>query len=171
MRGTKSDMMTDKMQEKLSDNMSSILVIGIGSDFGSDDRAGLLVARRLKNQVHSCVQVLEHDGDGMSLILAWHGVEHVIIVDAASSGAEPGTYYRFDAFSDPFPARITASSTHDFGLQEAIDLARQLDQLPKSLVIYGIEGKSFSFGADLSMEVDRAVEAVVGQILEEISTL
>lgn len=150
--------------------MSDILVIGIGSDLRGDDGVGLAVARRLQNQVPPGVRVIEHHGDGVSLISEWQGVDRVILVDAAAFGAEPGTIVRFNPPFAPLPARISASSTHAFGLEEALELSRQLDQLPKSLVVYGIEGKSFSFGTDLSMEVDLAVEAVVGQILQDIST-
>ncbi|MGB3714250.1 MAG: hydrogenase maturation protease [Candidatus Promineifilaceae bacterium] len=151
--------------------MTEFLVIGIGSDLRGDDGVGLVVARQLQDQVPPGARVIEHYGDGTSLISAWEGVDHVILVDAVSSGAEPGTIYRFDAHSAPLPARISASSTHAFGLEEAMELARQLDQLPKSLVVYGIEGKSFSNGTVLSMEVDLAVEVVVEQILQEISNL
>jgi hydrogenase maturation protease len=150
--------------------MTEFLVIGIGSELRGDDSVGLVVARQLKNQVPPGVRIIEHYGDGTALISAWQGVDKVILIDATSSGAESGTIVRFDALSAPLPARISASSTHAFGLEEALELSRQLDQLPMSLVIYGIEGKSFSFGTDLSREIALAVEAVVGQILVEIST-
>lgn len=145
------------------------MVIGIGSDLRGDDGVGLAVARRLQNQIPPGVRVIEHHGDGLSLLSEWQGVDRVILVDAVSSGAEPGTIVRFKPPFAPLPALISASSTHAFGLEEAIELAGKLDQLPKSLTVFGIEGKSFSFGAELSMEVDLAVELVVEQILQEIS--
>ena len=38
----------------------------------------------------------ELEGDPTSLIDAWDGSEHVIVIDAVCSGAEPGTVHRLD---------------------------------------------------------------------------
>ena len=149
--------------------MQDIVVIGIGSDFNGDDEVGLVVARQLKTRAPSGVRVIENNGDAFSLISAWRGMDYVILVDAAASGAKPGKIHRFDPYSDPFRAKLTPTSSHTFGIEEALELSRRLDQLPKRIVIYGIEGKNFSFGAELSMEVGVAVDSVVGQILDEIS--
>jgi hydrogenase maturation protease len=148
--------------------MPKILVIGIGSEYGSDDRVGLVVARRLKELVPPGVDVIEHAGDGTALVSAWTNVDHVFLIDATSSGAETGTIYRIDGLSTPIPADFSTSSTHSFGLGEAIQLAQQLDKLPRSLLIYGIEGSSFSFGSELSSEVEAATRSVIEQILNEI---
>jgi len=61
-----------------------------------------------------------------------------------------------------------SDSTHAFGLQEAIELSRVLQQLPKRLVIYGIEGKSFAIGERLSKEVSQALSQAVARILEDV---
>ena len=45
-------------------------------------------------------------------------------VDAVDSGGWPGTVSRFDASDEPLPARAFRSSTHAFGVGEAIELAR-----------------------------------------------
>ncbi|HET6446688.1 MAG TPA: hydrogenase maturation protease [candidate division Zixibacteria bacterium] len=148
--------------------MPKILVIGVGSEYGSDDRVGLVVARRLKELVPPGVELIEHTGDGTALVSAWNNTDLIFLIDATSSGAEPGTIYRIDGLSTLLPAEISTSSTHSFGLREAIKLARLLDQLPGSLLIFGIEGGSFSFGSKLSSEVEAAAESVVEQILNEI---
>ena len=148
--------------------MPKILVIGVGSEYGSDDRVGLVVARRLREIVPPGVDVIEHTGDGTALASAWNNIDLVFLVDATSSGAEPGTIYRIDGLSTLLPAEISTSSTHSFGLGEAIQLAQQLDQLPRSLLIYGIEGSSFSFGSELSTEVEAAARSVIEHIINEI---
>jgi hydrogenase maturation protease len=145
------------------------LIIGIGSDLRGDDAAGLVAARQLRNRVPSGVEVIEHHGDGTALITHWLEFDHVIVIDAMISGAETGVIRRIDALSDSLPPQLSASSTHSFGLEEALDLARQLNQLPKRLVVYGIEGKSFSMGTGLSSGVQEAVSVVVEQILQEVS--
>ena len=59
-------------------------------------------------------------------------------------------------------------STHGFGVAEAVELARSLNQLPPQLIIYGIEGKNFADGFGLSPEVEGAAAQVVRRVLLEI---
>jgi hydrogenase maturation protease len=99
------------------------------------------------------------------------GAESAVVVDAVASGAEPGTLHRFDASAEPIPARVFRSSTHAFGVGEAIELARALGKLPRRVVVYGIEGASFAAGEGLSPAVAEAVELAVAAVLEELARL
>jgi hydrogenase maturation protease len=49
-------------------------------------------------------------------------------------------------------------------LAEAISLARVLGRLPERLRVYGIEGRCFEPGTEVSPEVKVAVEEVVRRI-------
>jgi hydrogenase maturation protease len=147
---------------------SPVLVIGVGNDYRSDDSIGLAVVRALKAKELPDTLCLESDGDGTTLMETWSQASRVIIIDAISSGAHPGTIYRLDALMQPLPASYSFSSTHAFGVAEAIQLARTLGQLPASLTVYGIEGKNFVAGIELSPEVERAVIGVVEQMRREI---
>jgi len=147
---------------------SPILVIGIGNEYRSDDGVGLVVARELRAQNLSGVQVAESSGDGAALIEAWETARTVILIDAAFSGAEPGTICRFEAHSQPVPMSLSFHSTHAFGVAEAIELARALQQLPSSLIVYAIVGKNFSAGTSLSPEVAEAAERVVEQVVLKV---
>jgi hydrogenase maturation protease len=150
--------------------MTNTLIIGLGSDLRGDDSVGLIIARRLHGLVQPGIKVIEYLGDGLSLITAWQDADVVIVVDAVKSGAAPGTIHRFDALSAPLQTQLSTTTSHAFGLGEAIELAHQLDQLPQSLVIYGIEGKSFDLGTELSAEVEQAAEEVVTRLLQEIGS-
>ena len=86
------------------------------------------------------------------------------MVDAVQSGAEPGTIHALDASSRRMPIELFKGSTHAFGLAEAVELARALDRLPTSLLVYGIEGQSFSAGRGLTTEVERAVGSLVRRL-------
>jgi len=151
--------------------LSPVLVIGVGNDYRSDDGVGLAVVRTLKERALPGILCLESDGDGTTLIDTWSHASRVIIIDAISSGAQPGTIYRFDALTQPLPASYSFSSTHAFGVAEAIQLARTLDQLPASLVVYGIEGKNFVAGTELSPEVERAVQEVAELMKRDMFTV
>jgi hydrogenase maturation protease len=144
------------------------LIIGIGNEYRGDDAVGLIVARRLKECLADSVTVLEQSGDGVSLMDAWRGAETVIIIDAAMSGAGPGTIHRYDANTRPAPKSYFCCSTHAFGVAEAIELARALGNIPQRLVVYGIEGKNFAAGVGLSAEVEKAAGETVRQALATI---
>ena len=151
--------------------MSPVLVIGVGNDYRSDDGVGLAVVRALKVKELPDTLCLESDGDGTTLMETWSQASRVIIIDAVSSGAQPGTIHRFDVLMQPLPASYSFSSTHAFGVAQAIQLARTLDQLPASLMVYGIEGKKFAAGTELSPEVERALSVVVERLEQEIQAL
>jgi hydrogenase maturation protease len=147
---------------------SPLLIIGVGNAYRSDDAVGLLVVRTL-NALHlPSTLCIESDGDGTTLVDTWSNAGRVILIDAISSGAQPGTIYRFNAMTQLLPSSASFSSTHAFGVAEAIQLARILEQLPASLTIYGIEGKHFAAGTDLSPEVEMAMQEVVELVRREV---
>jgi len=151
--------------------MSHILVIGVGNEYRSDDGVGLVVARELCAKKLPGVQIAESSGDGAALLEAWETAGTVILIDAAYSGADPGTMCRFDVNSEPVPISLSFHSTHAFGVAEALELARALQQLPPSLIVYTIVGKHFSAGTGLSPEVSEAAKKVVAQVMLEVSSL
>jgi hydrogenase maturation protease len=132
------------------------LIIGVGNPWRGDDAAGIEVALRVGG--------LAFEGDGTGLVDAWAGADDVVIVDAAAPGTAPGTVHRFDASTAPLPAHRLRSSSHHFGVADAIELARALDRLPPVLRVYAIEGEDFGAGRKLSPPVRRAVEALVAEL-------
>jgi hydrogenase maturation protease len=143
-------------------------LIGIGNHFRRDDAAGLEVVRRLRLAHPPGVILIEQEGDPASLIEAWSTVEESLVVDAISSGSEPGRLHRFDVTHAPLPTEIFNVSTHALGLPEAVELARELGRLPR-LVVYGIEGESFEAGKGLSDPVQTTVEKLVMDLYHELS--
>jgi hydrogenase maturation protease len=147
-----------------------ILVIGIGNEYRSDDAAGLVVARRLRQLPLGNVTVIEESGEGTDLIESWKGADTVIIVDAASSGAKPGTIHRIDARAQRIPTGLLRYSTHAFSVGEAVELARAMNRLPPRMVVYGIEGERFDEGTVLSRAVQGSVDTVVDLVLKQLRT-
>ena len=147
---------------------SPILLIGIGNEYRSDDSIGLHVIRALKKQNLSETIIVESSGDGAELIEFFSSARMAIVIDAVSSGRKPGTIYEFEAHKQPVPAQLSFQSTHAFGVGEAIELARVLEQLPPILLVYAIEGANFSPGFELTPEVEEAAYKVVEQVGDKI---
>ena len=134
------------------------LVIGVGHPDRGDDGVGPAVAARLQTLGVDAVVV---HGDCARLIDLWAGRDHVVVVDALRADDPPGTIRRFDARTEPLPAGAFRSSSHLFGLADAIALAQVLDRLPPDLVVYGVAGARFDLGAGLSPPVDMATDRIV----------
>jgi hydrogenase maturation protease len=148
---------------------TSIKVIGAGNAWRGDDAAGLLVVRCLQKETPPQVEIVESPGSGTALADAWKNAARVIVVDAVVAGGAPGTIYRIDAH-DPgatLPVSHTAT-THGWGLSEALALGKVYQNLPPILIIYGIEGKNFGIGDELSTAVAAAIPEVVRRIVQEI---
>ena len=137
------------------------LVLGIGNDWRGDDGAGLEVARRLRAVG---VRAVGRGGEPSSLLDAWEDEAEVILVDAVSSGAAPGTVHRLDARAGPLPPRLFGASTHHLSVADAIELGRCLGRLPQRLELYGIEGERFQAGRGLTPQVRRAVDEVTAEL-------
>jgi hydrogenase maturation protease len=146
---------------------SPVLVIGVGNRFRSDDAAGLIVAGSITAKTPSTVRVIEQSGEGASLIDSWKGSDSVVIIDATSSGSEPGTIHRFDVSTTPLPTKFFNYSTHAFSVAEAVELSRAMGMLPRKLIVYGIEGKNFSAGTSITPVVLRSIRRVLKMILSE----
>jgi hydrogenase maturation protease len=144
------------------------VVIGVGNDFRSDDRAGLVVARVLRDRVPANVTVVEREGEATSLLDVWEGRDLAIVIDAVRGHNQAGYVYRCVALVDLPPEELFRYSTHAFGVSGAIGLGRALGTLPNRLLIYGIEGDNFGTGTRLTPDVERAVGEVATRILREV---
>lgn len=146
--------------------MTKSLVIGIGHSFRGDDAIGPRIAEALAGLLPQ-VTVIAHHGEGADLMARWQDCGNVVVVDAMVSGAALGSIRQWDAVAETLPANLFPKGSHLFGLAEAVEMARLLGRLPRSLTIIGVEGACFTLGAPLSP----AVEAVTGEICDRVTAL
>jgi hydrogenase maturation protease len=135
----------------------SRLVIGVGNATRGDDGVGVAVTHRLNP-----AGLVAHTP--LELIDLWEGADEVFVVDAARSGAPPGTIHRIEVGREELPPGVLTGSTHTISVADVVALARTLGRLPRRLVIYGIEAGHLSHGETLSPEVEAAVGAVVAEV-------
>ena len=139
-------------------------IIACGNPECGDDAAGWLVAGHLGAMgleavgasIHTCA------GQTTELLNILRSDEDLILVDAVVTGAPAGSLHHWDGV--PTVASPSASSTHGLGVAEALRLARVLGRAPRSLRVYGIEGRQFAPGAPPSPEVMQAAERLAQQI-------
>ncbi len=147
------------------------LVIGVGNPYRHDDGFGVAVLERLRELAVPGLQIVEESGEPAALIARWSGQSVVIMVDAVTSGAAPGSIHRLECGNGVWDLgdRAASASTHGLGVADAVELAKVLDQLPARLVIIGVETEDVTNGTGLSNAVAAAVDPVAIAIAE-IST-
>ena len=148
--------------------MSRIVVIGVGNAYRRDDGAGVSVADQLRELVPAGVEVVAYEQEPSRLIDTWTGADAAIVVDAAASGEAPGTVHRIDCATASVPAGMFRSSTHAFGVGDAVEISRALGTLPPRVVVYGIEGSDFESGVGMTRPVAMACARVVADVLGDL---
>ena len=142
-------------------------IIGIGNDFRSDDAAGLLVARKLK-ELYPDFDIIESDGNGVDLLSIFQEYDKVIIIDAAiaNNPEDVGQIKEIKVTPDFNFSDLKIYSSHSFSLLEALKMGKQLSILPEELYLYLILSKNFSFGQEISEAVKKASEKILDIIIK-----
>jgi hydrogenase maturation protease len=142
------------------------LVIGVGNPYRRDDGVGLVILDGLRASGKDRFDVIESTGESSSLVETWTGRSAVIVVDAVSSGALPGTVHRLECCVgswDVAPGLVQMSS-HGAGLAEAVALGQVLGRFPSRLIFLGVEVLDVSAGEGLSIPVAAAVPGIIAMI-------
>jgi len=148
-----------------------LLVVCVGNPDRGDDGLGPLVAKALTGALPADVRLACANGDVLGLIPEWSDVDGMICVDAAALLTTPGRIHRFDLATTELPVDMAPPSSHALGLAEAIALARALEQAPRQIIVYAVEGAEFGGGAAMTRAVAAAVDEVAGRIVAEVERL
>jgi hydrogenase maturation protease len=146
------------------------MFLGVGNLHRGDDGVGPYLAQRLADNdilKERGVEVLPHSGEGASLMHLWEGLDFVVIVDCMKTGLPLGTVRRFDVLKEELHGGVFRYSSHLFGLAEAVEMARQLEKLPKAMIVYGVEGITFAFEEGRSPEVEAVLPEVEAAVIGE----
>lgn len=142
-------------------------VICVGSPFG-DDAVGLLAAPLIEARLTPLgVPVACFDRPGARLVQVLEGLDSVLLVDAVKSGAAPGTLHRREGLDWTLRALARHTSTHGFGLAEAVALAQRLGRAPRHWLLFGVEIARLTPEAELSVAVAAALPRLVEAVCLE----
>lgn len=143
-------------------------IVGIGNRYRGDDAVGLEVIDLLKQSLPAnCLA--SSDGEITALLSFFEDHDHVVIVDAVQMPGEVGTIVRLDGCRESLGDTGLRSSTHAMGLAEAVEMARNLQRLPRRLTIFGIVGAQFDNSEGMSPAVVSAARQLADELSEEYS--
>jgi len=148
-------------------NMTAELsaVIGCGNPDRSDDGVGFDVIRRLAPRAGPRVVLLDAASDGMAVMFGARGCASLIIVDACTTGGEPGAMFELPAHA--LAVRQPPSFTlRDFRWDHALYAGRKMfgAAFPTDVTVLLIEARSVALGLGLSDEVTAAAAKAVARI-------
>jgi hydrogenase maturation protease len=166
--------MSQRPYELLDDGYAppgcEVLVIGCGSLLRGDDAVGPIAVRSMwLRGVPDGVRLVDGGTAGMDVAFQMRGAKRVIVIDASSTGARPGTVFRVpgDELAELPP--LDGLHTHAFRWDHALSFARWLlgPHLPTRIEVLLIEVETLEPGAALSATVCEAMERVVDLVLDE----
>jgi hydrogenase maturation protease len=111
-------------------------ILGIGSPFGADQLAWQAIDHLAGLELADC-ELLKLDRPGSQIVGYFHGVEQVVIIDALRISDSPGSVAVIGP--EALLREQCMTSSHGFGVSEALALAGQLGELPSRLHMIGIQ--------------------------------
>ncbi len=139
------------------------VVIGCGNILRGDDAVGPTLVRHLWEQgVPDDVTLVDGGTAGMDVAFKMRGARSVILIDAAATGAEPGTIYKVPGEEVEQLPPLEGLHSHQFRWDHALAFAHWLlgDHYPEDITVYLIEVAGTDPGADLTPEVEAAMHQV-----------
>lgn len=145
------------------------LVLGIGNLLLQDEGAGVRAVEQFARNylIPEGVELLDGGTSGIELLHYIRGRDTVIIIDVVKWGKQPGTIFRIEGEEVPalFQKKI---SPHQLGLSDLLATALLTGQMPRKVVLLGIEPKTVDTGLELSDEIGRNMEQLVDMIASEL---
>ena len=150
-----------------------ITILGVGNILLRDEGVGVRVIEELKKSYifPENVRVVDGGTQGLWLLSTIQESDHLIIIDAVLGGGAPGSFYRLERADLPKGLRVKQSA-HDSDLVEALNLCSLVEKEPKTVVVIGIEPLDISpFGLDLSPEIEKKIDDIMGMVITEVNKL
>ncbi len=142
-------------------------VIGIGNLLRADDGVGIHVVERLE-EVRPDIEAVDVSTSEIGILDYLREHENVVIIDAITTGAEPGTIHKIAL--DNFDTDAFLRS-HSLNLSNVLLLGSRLypDEFPKKLVIMAVEAEDItSYSTELTAKVQLAIPRLMEEICKEL---
>jgi hydrogenase maturation protease len=107
----------------------------------------------------------------MDVGFAMRGATRVILVDAATTGSEPGTIFRVPGEEVEDLPDPQAMNMHAFRWDNALAFARWLlkDDYPDNIEVWLVEAGQLNIGEPLSPQVEAAMQKLATRILADVT--
>jgi hydrogenase 3 maturation protease len=144
-----------------------IVIAGIGNPIRTDDFVGVKIVKDLEGRVSDRVQLIECETVPESFLetIIEFSPTHVLLIDAAVLGFEPGDFHLVDP---EIVANVPAVTTHMLPLRIFCEYITKMTGAKISLLL--IEPENTDFGEGLTQKVEAASEQITKILLELFHT-
>ena len=146
------------------------VVIGLGNPLMGDDGLGLAAVARLEAgwELPPGVELVDGGTWGLNLLPVIEDAGRVLLVDAITVGAAPGTLVRIPR--DRLPRYLaTKISPHEVDLRDVLALAELRRTLPAETTAIGLEPATVALGSELSAPIEAALDTLVAAVVEDLA--
>ena len=148
-------------------------IYGIGNVLAHDDAAGPSVVRLVDAEWQFDGDVVVEDLGTPAIELPAHlaGFDAVVLVDAVSATAPPGSLRIYDRAEILKYSPGLRLSPHDPALRETLLMLELISESPKIVILVGIVPEVTSMGIGLSRAVTDALPAAAAAVVAEVAKL
>jgi len=138
------------------------VVLGIGNTILSDEGVGVRAAEALQTayDLPPDVDVIDGGTAGMELLGPLAGVDLLLVLDAVKAGKAPGNIVKLVGREVPVFFR-SKLSPHQVSICDVLAGLEFSGELPKDLVLIGVEPESMELGLDLTPTIAAQVPEMV----------
>mgnify|MGYP006273590141 FL=1 len=139
---------------------TDVAVVAVGNPIMGDDGVGAEVIERLEASGlgdRESVTLANAGTTAFFALEAMSGCDRAIVVDAISTGAEPGTVHEYRYVDGAFAGAVPEMTMHDFSFAEALRAGREAYEIPREVLILGVEPERIEMSMELSEPIAAAV--------------
>ncbi len=126
----------------------TILILGVGNNLLSDDGFGIHVIESLRDarELEENSIIIDGGTIGLNLLPDIQDAEHLIVVDAAEMGLEPGELRMFE--DDDMDDHLSKHKTtvHEVAMRDLLFAARLSGKMPKTRALIAVQPVSLDWG-------------------------
>ena len=151
-----------------------VLVLGLGNTLLTDDGFGPALVERLRgseDRWNGQVEFVDGGTQGLALLGQLAGRRALIILDALTTGALPGTIHRFTLSELNTVTPVRGASVHEGNAGELLNATQLLGELPDRLFVVGVEPQEIRTGLGLSSPVQDALPRAAHQVAHLLTQL
>jgi len=147
-----------------------VVVLGIGNIILSDEGVGVRAAEALEAtyELPDYVEVIDGGTAGMELLGPLSGVDLLLVLDAVTAGGAPGTIVKLAGSEVPVFFR-SKLSPHQVSICDVLAGLEFSGELPRDLVLIGVEPESMELGLELTPTVAARLPEMAAMAAAELN--
>ena len=153
-----------------------LTIIGCGNTNRCDDGIGSYVIRKLVEtvgqRVRRKIQIFDAGTGGMDVMFQARGSSSLIIIDASSTGSDPGSIFEVPG-EEIASVKDPGYNLHDFRWDHALHAGKKIFKadFPKDVTVFLIEAQRLELGLELTEVVKKAGDKVVDILTARIQQI